>query len=68
MIWGLDGFAWGANLIVARETITEDMLPEKCEIFTDRIIDEMKISTYGVIHLTVMIDGKLSMNRSIRLG
>lgn len=52
VMWGLDGFQWGSHLVLARDTITDDLLPDNSKVFTDRIIEEMRVSTYGLISLT----------------
>ena len=52
MVWGLDGFQYGLHTIFPKVNTTGDQVPEECAIFTDRIIEEAAVSTYGLMSNT----------------
>lgn len=52
MVWGLDGFQYGLHTIFPKANTTGDQVPQECAIFTDRIIEESAVSTYGLMSNT----------------
>jgi hypothetical protein len=51
MVWGLDGVQYGLHVIFPKVTVTDDMMPDTLEIFTDRILEEQAVSTYELWRL-----------------
>ena len=50
MTWGLDGFAYGAHVLVARENITEGIVADELEgVFDNQINEHGRYSTHGLI-------------------
>ena len=49
MVIGLGGFQYGLHINVARSGWTEGSVPDTLAIFTHRILEEQKMSTYGML-------------------
>eukprot|EP00958_Prasinococcus_capsulatus_P023688 scaffold3586_cov404-Prasinococcus_capsulatus_cf.AAC.26 len=52
MTIGLDGFLYGLVILLARSQFTASMIPDEMEVFTEKIDEEAKFSTYGMVALT----------------
>uniref|UniRef100_A0A7S3NNK5 DDE-1 domain-containing protein n=1 Tax=Aureoumbra lagunensis TaxID=44058 RepID=A0A7S3NNK5_9STRA len=52
MCWGLDGFNYGPQIIVAKKTITEGLAVDALKVFKDEIHEEFHCSTFGIISNT----------------
>ena len=52
MVWGLEGFQYGLHVIFPKASTTSDQVPDESTIFTDRILEETAVSTYGLISNT----------------
>jgi hypothetical protein len=54
MTWGLDGFAYGPGILIAREHLTESLLPrgdyQLDKVFNNQIFEHAAISSYSLIH------------------